>query len=486
MTKLTSRVNFSRLAPAKVKTINYIKKVINLLESRPLTAVIIVLVILFGLIFGGNQMRKPAEEVKEDIAPKLVETFNIGTAPKVIYQAKIEKAGVINIVAQTPGIVTQINVTEGDKVSRGKTLLNLSNNYLTGSAASVQRQLASSQHKFITDTFDTQKDIIGKQRELAEKNKDNSNELRKISDGSLDDTRNLIDLNNDILGELGVTIADLEATNIGGINNDLILQTKQLKSQFLTGNNQAKAGLRSAELSADEDKPGNQLFNTQKDLALQQLNIQEKSLELSKETSALQLKLAQINESMMFPASPFSGVIDRVHVRKGQSVQPGTTLVTLSGSDKSITAVAYVPRQTASKVSLIENSRIFIGTQIFEDTPTFISSEATSGQLYSIVYTIPSDFAQHLTDQSFVNIEIPIGVPDTGSVIPFIPIDSIFQTQDETFVYIANGDKATSREVILGDVTGSFVEIIEGLNTSDRVILNRNVIDGDKVELITL
>jgi len=259
---------------------------------------------------------------------------------------------------------------------------------------------------------------------------------------------------------------------------------KPIKSQFTAGNNQAKAGLRSAELSADEEKPGNQLFNLQKDLTLKQLGIQEKSLELSRETSALQLKLAQINESMMFPASPFEGVIDRVHVRPGQSVQPGTILITLSGSEKSITAVAYVPLSTAARVSLIENSRIFIGTQIFESTPTFISGEATDGQLYSIVYTIPVDHSQHLTDQSFVNIEIPIGVPDTGSVIPFIPIDSIFQTQDDTFVFVAENATAISRIVILGEVTGSFVEVVEGLKSSDQVILNRNVIDGDKIELV--
>ena len=39
-----------------------------------------------------------------------------------------------------------------------------------------------------------------------------------------------------------------------------------------------------------------------------------------------------------------------------------------------------------------------------------------------------------------------------------------------------------SQEVVLGEVVGSYVEVIEGLNEGDQVILNRNIIAGDSVK----
>lgn len=494
MAKLTGKVNFFRpvsprlsrdgTAPLKEKTQKTISKILKFIEDRPLTIFLFLLAILFVLIATGNFLRKPEEEIKPEPKAIQVETFTIGTAPRVSYQAKIEKAGVVNIVSQTAGIVSKIKVREGDIVLRGQNLLSLSQNYLGDNAASAQRQLAGIQHKHILETFDLSHEAIAKQREIAHKTDENADKLRDIADDSLGETKSLVELNNDILSDLDETISQLEATNTGGVNDDLILQTKQLKSQFLAGNNQAKNALRQAEFNTRSDEPQAKLFDLQKDLTLKQLELQEKSLELSRETSALQFKLAQVNESLFAPASPFEGKVERVHVKVGEAIQPGTPLITLSGSNSAITAVAYVPLETAHRVSLVEDSTLFIGDQIYESTPAFVSNEATNGQLYSIIYTVPPEYALALTDQSFIEIETPIGIPDTGSVIPFIPIDAIFQTQDETFVFIVENSKAVGRKVSLGSVTGSFVEIIEGLSTSDQVILNRNVIDGDKIEVL--
>lgn len=485
MAKLTSRVNFFRTAPIKAKTRNIISRIAKFVELRPLTVFFTTLAILFGLIFLGNNLRKQEIEPIVETPSKLVETFKIGSTPQVSYQARIEKAGVVNIVAQTGGIITKVNVKEGKAVHRGQTLVNIASNYLGGNTASIQRNLASVQNKHIVDTFDLQKETINKQREIASKTHNNSQDLRRIAGDSANDTKSLIELNDNILSELDTTIANLESTNIGGINDDLINQTKQLKSQFLAGNNQAKASLRNLELAGDKEKSPSQLNDLQKDLALKQLDLQEKSLELSRETSALQLKLAQVGESIMFPASPFEGTVEKVHVKKGQFVQPGTTLITIAGSNNSTTATAYVPIKTARKVSLIEDSTIYAGDQTFKSTPDFISSEAVSGTLYSIIYSIPSEYSAQIANQSYINIDIPLGVKDASTVILFIPLDAVHQTQEKSIVYLAQNNIAQSREVYLGEVLGDYIEITSGLSESDSIIITRNVTDGDKIEVQT-
>src|SRR3990167_3891153 len=165
MAKLTHKVNFSRSAPIKVKTRNIINRIVKFVELRPLTVFFTILVILFGLIVLGNNLRKQKEEPIIEKPPILVDTFKIGSAPQVSYLAKIEKAGVVHIVAQTAGIVTKINAKEGNTVKRGQTLLSLSNNYLDGNSSSIQKRLAAVQNKHIQDTFNLQKETIEKQKE---------------------------------------------------------------------------------------------------------------------------------------------------------------------------------------------------------------------------------------------------------------------------------------------------------------------------------
>ncbi len=79
------------------------------------------------------------------------------------------KSGVIKIVAQAPGIVSGINVYEGQEVVKGGQLLSLSSNYQGGNAAAVQAQIAKNSYNLAKDTNETQKDLINKQREIANK-----------------------------------------------------------------------------------------------------------------------------------------------------------------------------------------------------------------------------------------------------------------------------------------------------------------------------
>lgn len=451
-------------------------------EQRPLTSLFVVLGILLSLIVAGSILRKSAveEEIKE-LPPKIVETYKIGTAPTITIQAKIEKSGVVNIVAQTSGVVQKFHLREGQNVGRGTRLISLSTNYLAGNALSLQRELAESQHQNVENTFDLQKILIDKQKEAAEKTDTNADELRSITDKSLSETRSSIDLNNDILASINEKLTNLEATNVDGSNDELILQTKQLKSQFETANNQLTSALRTAEYQASDDKPAAELANLQREITQKQLELQEKALDLSLETSLIQLKLAQINESLMFPASPIAGKIERIHVRFGQQVSPGTPLVTLSGGEKSLEAIVEVPGRIARQVSKLEESTLVIGFETTSAAPLHISSEVTNGQLYSIVYAIPDNFTNRLDDSSFIRVVIPVGYADTGQSVPFVPLDAVVQTQDQDFVFVLENNKASSRKVSLGAVTGKFVEVRSGLEDENTVIVSRNVVSGDEV-----
>ncbi len=458
-------------------------KVIIFIKQKPLISLFLSLLILLLLIIAGNYLSSKKEEVQKPEIVKNVQVYTIGENPKVTLQARTEKSSVIKITALAPGVIQRINFIEGETVNKGAVLISISSNYQGGNAASVQRQLAQKQFQNTKDTLETQKELLKLQKETAEKSESNSSQLRDIINQSLQETRDLIDLNQSILNTLSQNQKDLEQNNPGGINDTTILQIKSQRAQVQLGLNQLRSGLRQSEFQSANDKPPAELASLQKAITIKQLELQQKTLDLGLEVSRLQMVLAQINEAIFFPSSPFSALVQKVHVREGQTVNPGTPLMTLSAIDDPITAVINLPRHLAGSVSSIEPSILHIEKQTIELKPSFISTEATEGTLYNVSYTIPDKYSKDLTDGGYITVEVPVGLSQTTEGVFFVPLDAIYQNADQSIVLVIKDGGAVSKTISLGDVFGRFIEVKSGLSISDQVILNRNILAGDRVSI---
>lgn len=457
------------------------KKVVTFASTRPFATLFSLLGMLLVLIVVGNIFRQPEEAVKKnEQQTKTVQVYRIGEAPKMTVQAQVEKSGVITITALSPGVVQNIYYVPGDYVGQGSTLLTTSTNYQGGNAAYLQTQIASRQLQNINETYDTQKEIISKQKEIANKTDENADELRDISQKSIDETNGLIAVNDNALKMIETIIDDLET---GGATDTQILPYIQQKSQILSALNQLRSGLRNTEYSVAGDKPQAQLSDLQKDITLKQLDIQEKALDLNRDVARLQLQVAQVQAATMYPSSPFNATVQRVLVKIGEAVNPGTPLMILSQEieEDPIVAIAYVPREIALKTTYAEPSVLSIGKNSYETYPSYISRDAVQGNLYGIFFPIPDSYHQYVTDDGYINVTIPIGYYDTSATVPYIPIDSVYQTQEKAYVFIIEDSKAVARELTLGSVIGRYVEVEQGLKSGDVIILDRNVVGGDTV-----
>lgn len=466
------------LSKTKMKIKSVFRRAEKTIEKRPLTSFFAILALLLVLIIIGSFLRKPHAEKTAAPSPKEVSIYSIGKAPKITVQGKMEKSGIIKVVALTPGVISNVNVVEGQMVAAGTTLVSIGSNYSGGNAASVGREIAAATYQNVKDTYDTQKDLIKKQRELADKQKENADALRDITNQSLSDTRSLIDLNVNILSTLNSNLVNEQ----NGANDPTrILALKQQIAQYQSGITQLNAQLRSADYAANGDKPGAALSNISRDIAQKQLDIQEKAINLARETSTLSLKMAQVQEAAYFPSAPFAGVVERVYVTPGQSVNPGTPLLVLHGAQK-LKLVVKVPRNIAQQASMVEESVIHIGEITIKQVPTYISTEATDGDLYSIDFVLPEEFQNKVTNNEYLSVDIPVGMAQTSAVIPFIPIDSVYQTESDAYIFVDKKGKAQVQKIQLGLVMGSYVEVKSGLSSGDNVILSRNVIAGDHIK----
>lgn len=485
------------------------KQIIQKIDKAPVLSFFILLALLVLVIFAANIFRteqEPEPEVEKQ--PLEVTTYAIGNAPKVRTQAEIEKSGVVKIVAQTGGVVQQINVTEGQEVWSGTNIAWLSTNYQGGTVETVNRQKAGLNYQHANDTIDKELEIINLRREEADKNYENAIELKKIQDESESETRDAIDFNQEILEDIETQITQLEAIMTPSAEQEsTLLQLKQSKAQLMSSNNQLKQSLRNTEYQTrgvdhndkteEEDKRDDQsddsavakrLDEIQRDKTKAQLDLEEKSKKLAMETAALDLRLRQIQEALMYPASPVNGVVERVYVNQGQVLNPGELIAMVTASNNSATAVALVSSDIARSISMVEPTVIgYNRGNILTIHPSYISKEPTEGTLHSVQYAIPDEVSGNFSNGSMVNIEIPIGYADTSGAVPFIPVDAVYQTQENAFVYLVKPSKekaakiAHTQEVSLGPVFGSFVEVKSGLNPADQVIINRNVVDGDEI-----
>lgn len=469
------------------------RRVLQFVDKRPFTTFVGLLAALLILVIVGTQLRKPAPEAEKPAAePKKVAIFSNGEKPAVTLTAKVEKAGVITVMAQSSGIVQKINVHEGSTVKQGATLASLSTNYQGGNAAAVSRQIAQRNLKFSQDTYDLQKGTISTQRSLAEKQNTQASDLRDITRQSHDDTANLITLNENLLADLDAQITKLEnsnvidpTTNIG--NNDAqILGYKQAKNGAQATLNSLRAGQRSSDYTGADDKTPAEISNTMKDITLRQLDLQEKSLDLSKDLAGLQLKLARVTEALMYPATPCAGVVERVFVKIGQNVTPGTPIAVIRANTREVTAVVSVGGDLAQQISRTEPSTFTVNNTTFSIVPRYVSLEPTEGSLHAVIYSVPQKYEPYFADKDQVAVTVPVGVGRLQSVGEYIPLDAIYQTQDKSFVYIVRtgedgNEYAQVKTVQLGNVSGEYVAVTAGLDPADTVITTRGVSDGDRV-----
>ncbi len=487
MKKLLKSKKFvlSKFKGANNKGKVYSKKTLAFIQRKPFTSFFVVLGILLILMIIGNVVFSPKPEVvKSQNTAKKVQIYKIGSAPLVSYQGKIEKSGVTKIVAQMPGVVNYVNVYEGQEVMQGANILGLSTNYGGGNTLSVARQIAANQYQSAKDNYPTQKEVIGKQKELANKSDESADKLREIARGASEQTQGLIDVNTGILNTLAANQAALEALPKSDETDAKILQIRSTRAQLIAGNTQLQAGLNSSNYANSEDNAPAAIGNITKDIALKQLDLQEKALDLSLELSRLSLNLAQINEASMYPSAPFAGVIERIFVHPGDTVNPGTVLANLSGNTQHSEIVVLVSEGVAKNISSFEPSIVIINGKEISLMPSYVSRDATNGNLYSVIYQLDDSFSRNLTNGGYVDIRIPVGVADASNIDPFIPLDSVIQTQDEAFVYIVNNGKAEVKKITLGQIQGRFVEALTGLPKDVEIILDRNVIEGDKVLVV--
>lgn len=199
--------------------------------------------------------------------------------------------------------------------------------------------------------------------------------------------------------------------------------------------------------------------------------------------------IAKINNYNTDVLSPINGIVTKIYVDEGDSINTEIPVVVISDLDNLIIK-ANVPES--------------IITDIFVDQKVKITGESFEGETEGMVTKIhPVGEKMSFTDsQSFITVDVSAENynnirPESSLKLKFekkinneaivIPFDAIMFEEERPYVFIDNMGYAVKRYVNLGEEYDIDVEVLSGINQGDKLILNpksQEIEEGDKLSLI--
>lgn len=222
--------------------------------------------------------------------------------------------------------------------------------------------------------------------------------------------------------------------------------------------------------------------DTDSKITRRQYTIQKRNTEMQYDLAVLQKQQATINSLYHTPTAPFTGTVERVFVSKGDMIGAGTKIAVINSDDKKLSVAVNINSALASVIDVEKLSVLAIGDEQVETLPTYLSKSETDNQSYVVIFDLDEKYLDKVVNNEFVDVAIPITTQMSEEEI-LLPIDVVRVMSNKSVVFVAEDGVAKSREVITGDVMGNFIVVKGGISENDSVILDRNVFDGDGVEV---
>jgi RND family efflux transporter MFP subunit len=166
--------------------------------------------------------------------------------------------------------------------------------------------------------------------------------------------------------------------------------------------------------------------------------------------------------------APYAGVVSRRLVQVGETVSPGTPLV--SGLSLQYLRVNVdVPQSIIDQVRRIRKAAVYIGSRRIEATRVTIFPEATAP---SSTFRARLDLPENAADL-YPGMFVKVGLVTGEEERLLVPSAAIRQQSEVTAVYTVGPDgRAAMRQVRVGERFGERTEILSGLAAGDRVALD--------------
>lgn len=166
--------------------------------------------------------------------------------------------------------------------------------------------------------------------------------------------------------------------------------------------------------------------------------------------------------------APYAGIVTRRHVEVGETVSPGTPI--MSGiSLQFLRVVVDVPQSIVEQVRQIRKAAIYVGGRRIEATKLTLFPEASSP---SNTFRARLELPENATDL-YPGMFVKVGFVTGEAERLLVPLRALVERGEVTAVYVLDASGRTSlRQVRPGHRFDDRIEILAGLGAGERVALD--------------
>jgi len=389
--------------------------------------VLIVLSMSLGAGCSSQQAIETADVIVEQ--PTTVEVAEVITGNienYISYSSRVKPAQEIMVLPKVPGKVEKINFDLGDKVKKGQVLFEMDK-----TDALLQLNQAASAV------------------EMAELN-------LKIMSGTAYEQQII---------QLKSAVASAEINY-----NDAKTNLEIIKTLYEAG----------AESKFNYDRAMSQV-----ELAKQQYETAKANLELIEQKShaeSVETAQAQLNQAKaaydiaknavdnMSVISPISGIVSAMNVKVGEYVSTAAPSFIII-DDSSYIIEVDVNEDVIGKIHIGDKVKVSIGSisdEILSGTITAAAPSADKAKQTFLVKITLDNPPSIIKGGMFAQVQFVI---DRAENCILVPLASVIEEEGKKYVFIVNNDKAIKKEVVTGIFDDKEIQILEGLNEGDKVVV---------------
>ncbi|MDX1548283.1 MAG: efflux RND transporter periplasmic adaptor subunit [Rhodothermales bacterium] len=203
------------------------------------------------------------------------------------------------------------------------------------------------------------------------------------------------------------------------------------------------------------------------------------------ETQQAQAELARLEVTHATIRAPISGVVSERLIKVGNMVTTNTPAYRLTDFDP-LLAVLHVPERELSKLRTGQRAELRLDAlpgQVFQGRIERISPVVDPATGTFKVTVEVRDSSRRLKPGMFGRVRI---VYDTHEGVTLVPREAVLAEDDEAALYVIREGMAFRLPVVTGYTDDTFIEITEGVEAGDVVIVTgqSSLRDSSKVEVI--
>lgn len=240
-----------------------------------------------------------------------------------------------------------------------------------------------------------------------------------------------------------------------------------------------RASLENAEANYEKAKKDFERF----ELLLETKSITEVQYEAAKLTyrqteAALKIATRQLRDSKII--CPLSGIVTAKNIELGTYLNTGNPVATIVNIDR-LKVKVYVPELEAFKLKTgdpVEMTTDVYPGIIFEGKITTINAKADEAHAYLVEITVNNNKAHPLRAGLFARVFFKT-LESLSAVV--IPRTALIGSIKDAKVYVVENNIAMLRKISVGGEYGSKIEVVDGLNVGETVVINGQVNLRDSV-----